>query len=198
MAGRKPRLTEEIAKAIITAISLGATDKTAYESAGVAPSAFYAWIQKGTDRDAVPATGTTPEIPAYVARSPYKEFAEKLKRARPNCIVRHLGHVNRAAEGTVIEHFGPDGKIESIERRGDGDWRASKWLLSVKEPESFSERVVVENRHTGPSGTGPVMIGTISPAALRGMTPDQLRALVTDPAAGVLEPLPDEDEGEDE
>ena len=109
-----------------------------------------------------------------------------------------LSKAAEAVDGDKVTHYGPDGKITKVEKRAP-DGRLALKLLALRYPAEFAEKVVVENRHTGASGTGPVAFGTISPAALRGMTPDQLRALVTDPAAaGGLEPRPDDQEGEDE
>lgn len=195
--GRKPILTPEIRDEIVKAVQVGDSNENAAAAAGIGQSTLYAWISKGTDQPERPATETEPARAAVPARQPYKEFVEALQRARPKWRRSLLSKAAEAVDGDKITHYGPDGKITKVEKRAP-DGRLALKLLALRYPAEFAEKVVVENRHTGASGTGPVMIGTISPAALRGMTPDQLRALVTDPAAGVLEPLPDEEEGEDE
>ncbi len=136
--GRKPpdaKLLDEI----VNSISLGLSDKTAYEAAGVSHGAFYQWIQKGTDDPHA--------TPPRKAREPYKNFVERLSRARAEFIRNHVATVTAASMGSVIEHYGPDGRLTHIERKNDGDWRAAKWLLSVRQPDQFSERYVVENRN---------------------------------------------------
>lgn len=148
-------------EAIITSISLGLPDKTAYEAAGVSASAFYRSIELGTD--------DPDATPPRKARSPYREFAEKVSRARAQFTRNHVATVTASAQGTVIEHYGPDGKLTHIERRNDGDWRASKWLLSVRRPEDFSERHVIEQLHT----PQPV---PDRHADLDGMSPEELEA----------------------
>lgn len=137
--GRKTILTPEIQAKIIEAVELGDSDLNACAYAGVSPSALYNWIQKGTDHPA------TEDSPARPARSPYKEFVGKLTRARAVFRVNHLRCIARAAQGT---------------KSAPGDWRASKFMLAVKWPDEFSERQVLEQRHTNATGQGPVVVAT--------------------------------------
>lgn len=44
--GRKGKYTPEIVKEILTVISIGGTDKDAYEYAGVSAETFYQWLKK--------------------------------------------------------------------------------------------------------------------------------------------------------
>lgn len=193
-------LDPKIGKAIIDAVGLGLPDSIACESAGLSLSAFYAWIEKGTDASARPASDTRGFRAARKARSPYKEFAEGLTRARAGFTVNHVKLITRAAQGSVTTSTTthPDGRVEvRSEQAGDGDWRASKWLLSVRMPADFSERHIVEQRHTNGTGAGPVVIATDAvrvAASVASMTPDQLRAL-TGTGTDDLAPDPEEEDG---
>ncbi len=194
-------LDPKIGKAIIDAITMGVPDASAVAAAGVALSAFYKWIEKGTDAPARDATDTRGPVPARKARSPYKEFAEALHKARGGFVVNHVKLLTRAAQGTVttITTTHPDGRVEvRTEHKGDGDIRASKFLLSVRDPENFSERHIVENRLTNATGKGPVVIE--AGGELRKALADlaSLPAPVRDRLAGIatddLAPAEEEDE----
>src|SRR3990167_2523893 len=119
-------LDPKIGKAILDAVGLGLPDRAAFEAAGLSQSAFYAWIEKGTDVSARPATDTRGAQPARKARSPYKEFVEALTRARAGFILNHVKLITRAAQGSVTTTTTthPDGRVEvRSEQKGDGDWR---------------------------------------------------------------------------
>lgn len=154
-------LTQEVARRIFEAIATGATDKMAYTIAGIEDATFYRWIEKGTDRPARPATDTSPAIEAYTGRTPYREFVAGLRWAREHFKITHVQNIARHATGTEIVHYADDGvTVRSVERRADGDWRASKHLLACKDPEHFSERHILEQRHTNATGQGPVVVAT--------------------------------------
>ena len=76
------------------------------------------------------------------------EWAARVEAAEIQHINKHLGIINDAAE--------------------DGEWQASKWLLSVRHRDEFGQRVEV----TGKEG-GPVQIETREPVEL---TEAELRA----------------------
>ena len=190
--GRPPILTPEIQAEIVRAVEFGDSNINAAEAAGISQSALYAWIEKGTDRPEQPATETTPFFPAYHARSPYKEFAEALLRARPKWRRAMISKTAEAVNGDTVTHYDGAGKITKVEKRAP-DGRLALKLLALRYPAEFAEKVVVENRHTNASGTGPVLVGGPAEfvAAMRGMSPEQLRALAT--GAEELEPLPEGD-----
>lgn len=173
-AGRKTLLTPEIQKKIIEAIELGDSDINACAYAGVSQTAFYSWIQKGTDQ---PATENSPARPA---RSPYREFAAELTRARAVFRVNHLRCIARAAQGT---------------KATPGDWRASKFMLAVKWPDEFSERQVLEQRHTNATGQGPVVVATGGDLATAIAELAKLPEEVRDALAGVGGGLAPDDDG---
>jgi transposase-like protein len=195
--GRKPSLTPEIRDEIIKAVGVGDSNINAAAAAGIGQSTLYAWIEKGTDRPEQPATETSPAVPAYVGRSPYREFVEALSRARPKWRRALLGKTAEAVEGDRITHYDADGKITKVEKRAP-DGRLALKLLALRYPAEFAEKVVVENRHTNASGTGPVLIGSHAEtvAALRTMTPEQLRA-ITGTDTSDLAPLPEGDGADD-
>ena len=68
--------------------------------------------------------------------------------ARAACIKNHVTCVTSAAQGatstTTITH--PDGRVEVRTERQPGEWRASKFMLAVRDPENFSETYIAANR----------------------------------------------------
>ncbi len=192
--GRPPILTPEIQAEIISAVEVGDSNINAAEAAGIGESTLYAWIEKGTDRPEQPATETTPFVPAYHARSPYREFVEALQRARPRWRRAMVNKTAEAVRGDTITHYDSDGKITKVERRAP-DGRLALKLLALRYPAEYAEKVVVENRHTNASGVGPVLVGGPAEfvAGMRGMSAEQLRAMAFGPDG--LEPLPEGEDG---
>ena len=190
--GRPPILTPEIQAEIVSAVEVGDSNINAAAAAGIGESTLYAWIEKGTDRPEQPATATEAAVPAYHARSPYREFVEALSRARPRRRRALLSKTAAAVNGDTVTHYDADGRITKVEKRAP-DGRLALRLLALIAPAEFAEKVVVENRHTNASGTGPVLVGGVAEfvAGMRGMSPEQLRALAN--GAEELEPLPEGD-----
>ncbi len=175
--GRRPLLAIDprIETEILKAVAIGTPDKYAFEAAGVSSTAVYNWIALGTDDPG------GPDRPPRKGRSPYREFVAKLQKARSEFVRNGVLNLHRAGEGTVttvtINH--PDGRVETrVERKGDGDWKATKHLLAIRDPENFSERYRVE--HSGPAGA-PLPSGTEQVAAALRALPTALR----DALAGV-------------
>jgi len=108
---------------------------------------FLSSIAKGLSQTlAARAAGINPSTAWEWKKDP--EWAAKVEAAEIAHINKHLGIINRAAE--------------------DGEWQASKWLLSVRHRDEFGQRVEV----TGKEG-GPVQIETREPVEL---TDAELRA----------------------
>jgi len=193
-------LDTTIADAVIKNVANGVPNVHAFKAAGIAESTVYRWLDFGRDDPGHPGDEKTPPRPARKARSPFKEFRERFLRAEGQFIANHVNVINGAARGaettttSTVKH--PDGRVETIVKvdRQPGDWRASAKLLAVRDPTHFSEKVVVENRHTGAGGSGPVLIGSHAEtvAAMRGMSPEQLRA-ITGTDTSDLAPLPEGD-----
>lgn len=173
--GRPTILTPEIEREILSCIELGDSDVNACLVAGVSREALRTWQRKGER-----------------GLEPYAGFAGRLTQARARCRRNHLGMIARAAQGTTIERTAADGTVTV--RRIPGDWRASKFLLACRYPDEFSERHILEQRHTNATGTGPVLIGTPDAfaQAAAAMTPEQLRAVL---ATDDLAPVPAEEGG---
>lgn len=200
--GRKPRLLidPKLQAEIVGAIANGTPPRHAALAAGVAEPLFYQWIKLGTDDPGTPDTADGPGRPPRKARSPYKEFAEAVQKAKPRAIRNYVSTIAGAAKGATITTTTthPDGRVEVRTEQQPGEWRAAAWMLPRIAPDEFAEKRILA--HAGPTGTGPVLIGGPAEmvAAMRGWTPDQIRAAAGAATAGEVEPLPDEEEGEDE
>lgn len=196
--GRKAKLTPEVQKALVEAATVGATDEMCCSYAGIGKSTMYRWLEQGE-----------------AGRSPYREFREAFTRAREKCAVSDLATISEAARGIVVTYAGytkrhpkktithKDGRVEVIEaweevipprsEKRPGDWRAAGWRLAHRYPENFG-KLVVENRHTNETGSGPVRVE--GAPDLRGVTREKLAELAAwedDPAnAGATPTLDDE------
>lgn len=129
--GRPPVLRDpEIFEGICKVVATGASYKTAAASVGVGESSLYQWLrlakEEGTD-------------PIYAA------FANALMRARGRGEAALVGMVHRAARGEPIRNDNGD-----VVGYTAGDWRAAQWLLSVRDPENYSQSQKV--MHSGPKG----------------------------------------------
>lgn len=129
---------------------------------------YHRWMVEGEERPPSDAEPT-----GHKARSPYREFREDVMRTRGVTRSNHILSIAAAAAN---------------------DWRAAAWWLARRHPDEFSERHILA--HTNPSGTGPVLVGDAVrvAAAIRDMSPDQLRAL-TGTGTDDLAPDPEEEGG---
>lgn len=117
----------KITDAILRALRAGAYVEDAAEAVGLSKQTIYNWLSRGEEHQ------DSEKVPQ--AQRPYVDFLDAVTRAKAEAKVWHLANVRRhAAE----------------------DWRASKWWLSVVDPDRWSERHRVE--HSGS--------GAFAPAAL--------------------------------
>jgi hypothetical protein len=79
--GRKPKLTDEAAKAILDAISMGATHTTACRAARIGKSTFYSWLKKGEDE----ASGL------------FRDFLDAVRQVEAQRECEALAHISEAA-----------------------------------------------------------------------------------------------------
>ena len=108
---------------------------------------------------------------AKAGKSPYLEFSENLTRARAEFRRNHLAMIAKAAQGTATT---------------PGDWRASKYILAVRHPDEFSERVINEQRMSGSTSqtvtvSGAVAVAVVDADGLEKLSLAQLRALAGRP-----------------
>jgi transposase len=110
-----------IPDAIVRALVAGAYIEDAAESVGITSRTVYNWLARGEEHE------DQKRVPK--AEEPYVQFLHRVTRAKAEAKIWHLANVRRhAAE----------------------DWRASKWWLSVVDPDRWSERHRVE--HSGAAG----------------------------------------------
>ena len=79
----------------------------------------------------------------------HADFADRLIEAESKGAIRQLLNINRAAQGTIDPQTGL--------YADPPDWRASSWLLERRFPEEYGKSVV-DNRLSGATGEGPVLI----------------------------------------
>lgn len=84
--GRPSRLTPEIAKEIVDAISIGVPRDMAAKSVGVQPSTLYQWLSKGRE-----------------GNEDYREFSEAVEKADSLVVKRALVRITQAA--TKEQHW---------------------------------------------------------------------------------------------
>lgn len=78
--GRKTKFTADRIKKIVKAIKEGSPHETAAQAAGISPSTFYSWLQKGEAAE----TGQ------------YKDFAEKVAQAEAQAESERIRRINNA------------------------------------------------------------------------------------------------------
>jgi transposase-like protein len=119
LAHRPTKLDAQVTSALTTAIRAGNYTETAARHAGIAPSTFYEWMQRGEQRDAK----GEPVHPQFA------EFREAVKKAEADAEAYAVGQVRLAMQDswqaamtylerrhperwgrrTVLEHTGPGG-----------------------------------------------------------------------------------------
>lgn len=147
--GRRSRLVTEpdLAGKIATMVATGMSFKDAARANGVSESAFHAWRQRGEHakleqekRAKLPkaalvaeaklrelsTAGTKQKILERLAQdeAPYVELVEAVQKAEAERRFVWLERIDRAA--------------------GDGDWKASAWLLERTYPAEYSRRTISE------------------------------------------------------
>lgn len=145
MAGRQSKLTTKRKEQIIDLLSKGATDKDVCASVGIDESTFYLWLQDGRDK----------KTPAKI------EFLDAVTRARaaarlvaiesvrlgmlPSQIVMERTETVRE---TRVDRNGKQYPYERTEviksiTKQPGDWRAGIEYLKRRDPDHWSEKLVI-------------------------------------------------------
>jgi transposase-like protein len=145
MAGRQPKLTAKRKDLIIELLSKGATDKDACAAAGIDDSTLYRWLQEGKE-------GKTPEK---------SEFYESVTRARADARLVAIESVRlgmlpnltksettETIRETRLNRKGQPYSYEKVVSRRTltdqpGDWRAGIEYLKRRDPEHWTDRVVI-------------------------------------------------------
>jgi len=159
--GRTPALTNPAVTArLFAAVEAGLPLGHAAAVAGVHRATLHRWMARGQDELDKLAEGGRPQA----SERPYRDFCDRLTRARATVAERSLGRLERAARGGFVTrriertYTEDDGKVvkEVEEHREAPAWRVDAWLLEKSFPGDFGrspERVEV----TGPGG-GPVQV----------------------------------------
>jgi transposase len=144
--GRPTKISPEIQKKIVEAITRGNYTETAAALAGISKDTFYAWLKKG----------------ARQKKGPFKEFSDAVDRAQAEAEAMDLVRIEVAANGRPTKLlrdekgniiFDEKGKPIIMERSVYPDWTAAAWRLERRFPERWSSKARIE--HTGKDG-GPI------------------------------------------
>lgn len=151
--GRPSKLTDDVERRIILAISGGAGPEIAARHGGIAPSSHFLWIDKGRRASARIAAGE--KVTAEERR--FSEYSEHVEDARREWELGLLAEINLVGVGKpyettrVVEKRTLIGEelvvVESrttVERGVRSDWRALERLLKWRRPEEYGDRLTVE------------------------------------------------------
>lgn len=129
--GRPTLLDEDRLERITDALRNGAYIEHAAQAAGISPSTYHNWMDRGrTERDRRRAG-----LAADDHETPYVDFLESVEKAQSEAAVELLGEIaNHARNGT---------------------WQAAAWILERKFPRQWGRFDRTE--HSGPEG-GPVRL----------------------------------------
>lgn len=144
-AGRKSKLTKNRKDAIVELLEKGATDKDTCASVGIDESTFYGWIKDGRDK-----------------KSPEKiEFLEAVTRARAQVNLLATESIRLGMMPTLVKsettetiretRMNKNGQPYTYEKvvnrrtltEQPGDWRAAVEYLKRRDPEHWTDHVVV-------------------------------------------------------
>lgn len=139
---RPTKLTPEVQEQILTAYRAGCSKEHAAAYAGVSHTALFEWQARGETEAQRREAGEDP----IDNESKFVAFAEALRKAESDLVVRNLALIQRAAA------------------REDGSWQAAAWLLERKHPTLFG-RKFVQAEVSGPNGA-PLQVESVSPGDL--------------------------------
>ena len=110
MAGRKTKLNPDVQKRICDALKKGNTRRVACLVGGVSESAFYEWIERGSNPEYTRKGELRKDCQEYV------EFVEAVTRAEAECESFHVEN--------LLNHAKDDWRasIEWLKRRKKDDW----------------------------------------------------------------------------
>jgi hypothetical protein len=145
MAGRKSKLTSSRKKAIIELLEIGATDKDTCAAVGISETAFYGWLKDGKEN-----------------KSPEKvEFLKAVTRARAQVNLIATDSLRNGMLPTLVKsettetiretRLNKSGQPYTYEKvvsrrtitEQPGDWRAAVEYLKRRDPEHWTDHVVV-------------------------------------------------------
>src|SRR3972149_3555723 len=143
--GRPTRLTQEVAEAIEDAVRLCGHIAPAAQQIGILGAMACEWVERGEGRHP-----TRPKTKLYA------NFAERIRRAQGETVLRRIKRIEKSAEGGTIiakrtmtkptRAIGPDGYpiMETIteERYQEPQWNADTWFLERFDPERWGRRLV--------------------------------------------------------
>lgn len=145
MAGRQTLLTAKRKEQIIDLLSKGATDKDVCATIGIGETTFYRWLQEGKDGKSASK----------------REFWESVTRARAEARLVAIESVRlgmlpnkiivEATETTRETRLNKSGQPYTYERtetkkeitHQPGDWRAGIEYLKRRDPDHWSEKLVI-------------------------------------------------------
>lgn len=122
--GRPVKLTEEIAQKLVRAIRAGNYIETACAYAGINPSTFYRWLEKGEKS----------------SREDFRNFARQVREAMAEAEIVSVAKIKQTedwrAQAWLLERRFADrwGKRETVElQKGEGIGKQIKWDDEVTE-----------------------------------------------------------------
>jgi len=129
--------------------------------AGVHRATLHRWMARGQEEADRVSEGGRPEP----SERPYRDFCDRLTRARAAVAERSIGRLERAARGGFVtrrierSYTNDDGQVvtEVEEHREAPAWRVDAWLLEKSFPADFGRSVDARVEVTGPGG-GPVQV----------------------------------------
>lgn len=159
--GRPPIVADHTAvERMIDAISAGVPITQACLHAGISTSAHFRAMEAGELAEQATEAGNTLTDREHA----YREYRERIMRARAAVAVVHVALIGKAARGgalvreTTRTYRDEDGRpvTETDRELSRPEWKASAWLLSKSFPGELGDRRAVE--HSGPGG-GPIEHG---------------------------------------
>lgn len=164
---RPSSLTEEVESRLLKAVRAGTPQREAVRHAGVGERTFYTWMSRGEAEQARQDDGA----PANPEEEPYRQFRQRVLRARADTAVGGVALIQSVARGGAViretkRRYRDPTSGEMVEetevQRTAPDWRAAAWLLERSFRADFGRGPV---EVTGPGG-GPVQVSEPSLAEL--------------------------------
>jgi len=110
---RPTKLTPEVHKEIVNAISIGATYKNAVGAAGISYVTFLTWLEIGKKTQ-------EGELKKTKTNKKYLEFFKSVEKAKHTAFLRYTKTIAKAANS--------------------GNWRAAESFLKRRDPENWGDK----------------------------------------------------------